>query len=103
MLSLLKKLPVTAINYFVNEIYAMIRKNSFKTGCTKVENVVHKFELCIGSERNGMEWNGIFIAFISESIEKFSALEILSEALQFTCRLPSPCHLPPCEHPERWL
>lgn len=53
------------------------------------------FELC--SAANGFEWNGIFIAFISESIEKFSALEILSEALQFTCcwlsgsvRYPSP-------------
>lgn len=35
------------------------------------------------------ETNRIFIAFISESIEKFTALEILSGTLQFTCRLPA--------------
>lgn len=34
---------------------------------------------------NRYETNRIFIAFISESIEKFTALEILSGTLQFTC------------------
>lgn len=40
-------------------------------------------------ETNRNETNRIFIAFISESIEKFTALEILSGTLQFTCRLPA--------------
>jgi len=34
---------------------------------------------------NRIESHRIFIAFISESIEKFTALEILSGTLQFTC------------------
>lgn len=41
------------------------------------------------SDTNRNETNRIFIAFISESIEKFTALEILSGTLQFTCRLPA--------------
>lgn len=37
-------------------------------------------------DSNRYETNRIFIAFISESIEKFTALEILSGTLQFTCK-----------------